>query len=186
LRPGGDPASALLLDFPWEPVPSGRGNAYSSARSERSAARLAHQSGGLGVPSSILGAPTIKSIESKSFSDAGSSSAILKNGTNGTQSAEVGADSPEKVPNGVPPAFPIVVAEWSRNKRDVIRVTLDEYNGRKIVNCRTWWRNDDGDLRPGKSGLALSVRHLPALAGALAAALARARELGLIEEGGAA
>ena len=29
--------------------------------SERSAARLAHQSGGLGVPSSNLGAPTIKS-----------------------------------------------------------------------------------------------------------------------------
>src|SRR5580700_18976 len=33
---------------------------YSAARySERSAARLAHQSGGLGVPSSNLGAPTI-------------------------------------------------------------------------------------------------------------------------------
>src|SRR3984893_10579799 len=32
---------------------------YSAARySERSAARLAHQSGGLGVPSSNLGAPT--------------------------------------------------------------------------------------------------------------------------------
>jgi hypothetical protein len=29
-------------------------------RSERSAARLAHQSGGLGVPSSNLGAPTTK------------------------------------------------------------------------------------------------------------------------------
>src|SRR4051812_45508494 len=31
---------------------------YSSRHSERSAARLAHQSGGLGVPSSNLGAPT--------------------------------------------------------------------------------------------------------------------------------
>ena len=30
--------------------------------SERSAARLAHQSGGLGVPSSNLGAPTTKSV----------------------------------------------------------------------------------------------------------------------------
>src|SRR6204780_546867 len=36
---------------------------YSAARySERSAARLAHQSGGLGVPSSNLGAPTNKSL----------------------------------------------------------------------------------------------------------------------------
>jgi hypothetical protein len=34
-------------------------SAYSPRRSERSAARLAHQSGGLGVPSSNLGAPTI-------------------------------------------------------------------------------------------------------------------------------
>ena len=33
---------------------------YSPRRSERSAARLAHQSGGLGVPSSNLGAPTSK------------------------------------------------------------------------------------------------------------------------------
>jgi hypothetical protein len=33
---------------------------YSSRPSERSAARLAHQSGGLGVPSSNLGAPTTK------------------------------------------------------------------------------------------------------------------------------
>jgi hypothetical protein len=33
-------------------------NHYSPPRSERSAARLAHQSGGLGVPSSNLGAPT--------------------------------------------------------------------------------------------------------------------------------
>src|SRR4029078_174262 len=32
----------------------------NQAQSERSAARLAHQSGGLGVPSSNLGAPTIK------------------------------------------------------------------------------------------------------------------------------
>jgi hypothetical protein len=33
-------------------------NHYSPGHSERSAARLAHQSGGLGVPSSNLGAPT--------------------------------------------------------------------------------------------------------------------------------
>jgi hypothetical protein len=32
-------------------------------KSERSAARLAHQSGGLGVPSSNLGAPTSKSLQ---------------------------------------------------------------------------------------------------------------------------
>jgi hypothetical protein len=43
---------------------------YSAARySERSAARLAHQSGGLGVPSSNLGAPTTQTIVFEQFSD---------------------------------------------------------------------------------------------------------------------
>jgi hypothetical protein len=42
---------------------------YSAARySERSAARLAHQSGGLGVPSSNLGAPTNKTKDFFHFS----------------------------------------------------------------------------------------------------------------------
>jgi hypothetical protein len=41
---------------------------YSRACSERSAARLAHQSGGLGVPSSNLGAPTTKITDFIGFS----------------------------------------------------------------------------------------------------------------------
>src|SRR6202041_1961417 len=41
-------------------VPRGDGYYSPAAISERSAARLAHQSGGLGVPSSNLGAPTNK------------------------------------------------------------------------------------------------------------------------------
>src|SRR5258705_13860428 len=45
---------------------------------ERSAARLAHQSGGLGVPSSNLGAPTnkIKDLQRKSTLDASQKSAL--------------------------------------------------------------------------------------------------------------
>ncbi len=43
------------------------GPAYTFSRSERSAARLAHQSGGLGVASSNLAAPTIKSLISLSL-----------------------------------------------------------------------------------------------------------------------
>jgi hypothetical protein len=45
-------SSALLHHWPISAILFGR--------SERSAARLAHQSGGLGVPSSNLGAPTSK------------------------------------------------------------------------------------------------------------------------------
>src|SRR5580692_1560286 len=48
-------------------VPRGDGYYSPAAISERSAARLAHQSGGLGVPSSNLGAPTRKILDSIRF-----------------------------------------------------------------------------------------------------------------------
>jgi hypothetical protein len=82
------------------------------------------------------------------------------------------------------PTFPHVIAEWDRNSREVVRVALDQYQGRYTINARVWFRADDDTLRPGKSGMTLSVKHLPAMADALGKALARAIELGLVEEGG--
>jgi hypothetical protein len=82
-------------------------------------------------------------------------------------------------------AFPLVIAEWDRNSREVIRVALDRYNGRHTVNPRVWYRDrDDDTLRPGRSGIALGVKHLPALSDAMAKALAQARKLGLLDDGG--
>jgi hypothetical protein len=77
--------------------------------------------------------------------------------------------------------FPVVIAEWPRNKREVVRVSLDEYQGRKIIDCRSWWYNDEDELKPGRSGLTLALKHLPNLAQGLADALARARALGFSE-----
>ena len=77
--------------------------------------------------------------------------------------------------------FPVVVAEWPRNKREVVRVSLDEYYGRKVIDCRSWWYSDEGELKPGRSGLTLTLKHLPNLAKGLADALARASALGLSE-----
>jgi hypothetical protein len=61
-------------------------------------------------------------------------------------------------------AFPITIAEWDRNSREIVRVALDQYNGH--------------------SGVTLAVQHLPALADAIGKALARAIKLGLVAEGG--
>jgi hypothetical protein len=58
-------------------------------------------------------------------------------------------------PDGGDTAFPIVVAEWRRNS--------------------------EGNWRPDRSGLTLSVKHLPALTDGLTLALAEAQRLGLIE-----
>jgi hypothetical protein len=77
--------------------------------------------------------------------------------------------------------FPLVIAGWNRNAREVIRVALDRYEGRHTIKVRVWYRNGH-EIKPGKSGLALGVKHLPALADAVAKALVQSRELGLIDD----
>jgi Transcriptional Coactivator p15 (PC4) len=77
--------------------------------------------------------------------------------------------------------YPIIIAEWNRNDREVVRISLDQFNGRDTIDIRSWWRDSDGDLKPGRGGLTLAVKHLPALAEGLADALDRARALGLVE-----
>jgi hypothetical protein len=76
---------------------------------------------------------------------------------------------------------PITVAEWVRNNREVIRVRLDRYNERETVDVRTWWRDAHGDMKPGRAGITLAIRHLPCLVTALNDALNVASNLGLVE-----
>ncbi len=78
------------------------------------------------------------------------------------------------------PSFPIVIAEWPRNDREIVRIALDRFNGRFTIDLRAWWRDDSGIFRPGR-GLTIAVKHVPALANGLAEALRRARTYGLIE-----
>jgi hypothetical protein len=82
--------------------------------------------------------------------------------------------------SGLPNQYPIIIAEWDRNKREVVRVALDHYGGRHTVNVRIWY-HDDGGLKPSKTGITLSVKHLPALADALVKAGRQALELGLLD-----
>lgn len=77
-------------------------------------------------------------------------------------------------------AMPIIVAEFERNSREVLRVSLDQYRGRDTLDIRIWFR-DGAELKPGRKGLTMSVVHLPALAEGLQLALARAKAEGLIE-----
>ena len=71
---------------------------YSHPFSERSAARLAHQSGGLGIPSSNLGAPTKKTKKNRHFSRSRRSTSKRKKGTKKNKSPEIGALLPEQFP----------------------------------------------------------------------------------------
>ncbi len=81
-------------------------------------------------------------------------------------------------------ALPHVVSEWQKNGRELVRITLSEYQGRVIIDARQWYTEKNGEYRPSPKGLSLAISHLPALATGLADALAIARCTGLVLEGG--
>jgi hypothetical protein len=74
----------------------------------------------------------------------------------------------------------VVIGEESLNSRDVLRVALDEYEGRRVIDARKFYKREDGTLAPTRKGLTLSIDRLPALAELIAAALDRARRDGLL------
>jgi Transcriptional Coactivator p15 (PC4) len=78
---------------------------------------------------------------------------------------------------------PIFVAEWAINiRRDSLRISLENFRGIPLINIRKWYVADDGEKRPTRRGIALSVKNLPELAEAISTALSIALERGLIEE----
>ena len=75
--------------------------------------------------------------------------------------------------------LPVVVAQWTKNSREQVKVSLDRYRGNATVDCRCWY-DDNGIGKPSKLGLTLGIRHLPELASAINAALDEARRRGLV------
>ena len=73
-----------------------------------------------------------------------------------------------------------MIAEWQINAREILRVRLDVYKGRNIIDIRRWFSTGGGEHQPGRAGLTIDVRHLPALAQPVQRALADATELELL------
>src|SRR5262249_16264221 len=84
--------SFLYCDLRPKAVDAERPDYQRVSLSERSAARLAHQSGGLGVASSNLAAPTRFSLYNQPFSHVPALRLERKNGTNRHRSARIGAE----------------------------------------------------------------------------------------------
>ena len=74
-----------------------------------------------------------------------------------------------------------VIAEWQKNSRETLRVKLDEFKGQPVICCRAWYQGADGTLKPGRGGLTVSIRHLPALLIAMSDAYKIALDTGLLE-----
>ena len=73
-----------------------------------------------------------------------------------------------------------LIASIEKNAREQFRISLSEFNGYDLANVRVFYRTDDGNMRPGKAGLAIRLEKLPAVIEALQQLEAEARRLGLI------
>lgn len=60
-----------------------------------------------------------------------------------------------------------LVAKFEKNSKEEVRVSVDEFRGRKIINIRVYYRDPAGQWLPGKQGVALSVDRYRDLADAV-------------------
>jgi hypothetical protein len=75
--------------------------------------------------------------------------------------------------------LPITIAGWPKG-RETVQVRLDTYNNRNVVDVRCWYADNDGNLKPGQSGITLQTAQLPQLSAALIKALETAKAAGLM------
>ena len=54
-----------------------------------------------------------------------------------------------------------LIAQFEKNATEVVRVSLTEYRGRKLVDVRVYYSDDEGQYRPTKKGVSLSVDVYP-------------------------
>ena len=51
----------------------------------------------------------------------------------------------------------IIVAEAPLNRNNVLRAQLSTHKGHRVGDIRKWYRDESGELKPGKGGLCLAV-----------------------------
>lgn len=59
----------------------------------------------------------------------------------------------------------------AKNSREEIRLTVESFKGMDLVNIRVWYRDDAGEYRPGRKGIAFKLELLPEVLTALDKAL---------------
>lgn len=61
------------------------------------------------------------------------------------------------------------VAQFDKNSREQVRISIDDFKGRKLINIRVWYHNADLEQwLPGKQGLTLQVDKFEAFRAAIA------------------
>ena len=50
-----------------------------------------------------------------------------------------------------------LIAQFEKNATEVVRVSLTEYRGHKLIDFRVYYSDDEGQYRPTKKGVSLST-----------------------------
>ena len=50
-----------------------------------------------------------------------------------------------------------VIAQFGKNATEVVRVSLTEFRGHKLIDFRVYYSDDEGQYKPTKKGVSLSV-----------------------------
>lgn len=70
-----------------------------------------------------------------------------------------------ETPSG--PGDSVAISSFEKNKKEEVRVSVDTFHGRKLINIRVFYKDDDGTMKPGKQGIAVAVDRYKDLAGAI-------------------
>ncbi len=49
----------------------------------------------------------------------------------------------------------MIIGDIPRNETEVLRVSAEEYKGRKYVDVRVYFANDEGEWKPTKKGVTI-------------------------------
>ena len=75
-----------------------------------------------------------------------------------------------------------LIASFAKNAMEEVQVSLTEYLGRDLVDIRTYYTDDEGEKKPTRKGISLSVDLFPALKDAVLKVEEVLQREGMIEE----
>jgi predicted phosphoadenosine phosphosulfate sulfurtransferase len=50
-----------------------------------------------------------------------------------------------------------VIAQFEKNATEVVRVSLTEFRGHKLIDFRVYYSDDEGQYKPTKKGVSMAV-----------------------------
>ncbi len=50
-----------------------------------------------------------------------------------------------------------IIGDIPRNTTEITRVSISEFKGKKYLDIRIWFKDDNGEYAPGKKGVSVNV-----------------------------